>query len=159
MEREDSLFEACRVLFGNDIELSREFLCYLREKGVTSAFRKRAKEVHPDKALISGFSLQRCQKEFVALQLACDTLRQYIASREIRSHIAASAAEKPNKSLCIPLSCLKRNFFLDDFFIVWVSFSGVSYLWRSPGRDPVGQGLVSWGSVWDILIINPSSRF
>ncbi len=48
MEREDRLFEACRILFGNDIEVSREFLCYLQEEGVIRAFRKRAMDFHPE---------------------------------------------------------------------------------------------------------------
>jgi len=42
------LFNACRVLFGHDIDLSVDFLHYLHHDGVKSAFRRKAKETHPD---------------------------------------------------------------------------------------------------------------
>lgn len=84
MSRENSLFEACRILFGEEILLSQDFLAYLQEEGINSAFRKRAKEIHPDKALISGVSIETCQEEFVSLQVACEMLRKHIASRKIR---------------------------------------------------------------------------
>lgn len=46
--KEDEIFDACRVLFGPDIHLSYEFLDYLQASGAKSAYRQRAKEVHPD---------------------------------------------------------------------------------------------------------------
>jgi len=46
------VFDACRVLFGPDIHLSYEFLDYLQTSGARSAYRQRAKEVHPD--LVNG---------------------------------------------------------------------------------------------------------
>ncbi len=84
MNRESELFEACRILFGSDIQPSSGFLNYLREEGITAAFRKRAMEIHPDKALLSGFSLKKCQEEFILLQSACQTLRQHIGTRNIK---------------------------------------------------------------------------
>ncbi len=149
MEREDHLFEACRVLFGNDIELSREFLCYLRDDGVTSAFRKKAMEVHPDRALVSGLSVKKCQDEFVVLRLACETLRQYLASREICSTAQSLLQKKHTKHICILMYCLKKSFFLVGFSIVWGLFNGVSFLWRSTwqrsGRPRIGELGVSLG--------------
>jgi len=50
--KEHELFDACRVLFGPDIHLSHEFLDYLQTSGARSAYRRRAKEVHPD--LVAG---------------------------------------------------------------------------------------------------------
>ncbi len=147
MERENRLFEACRVLFGNDIELSREFLCYLQDEGITSAFRKRAMEVHPDKALTSGFSLRRCQDEFIALQLASETLRQYIASREIRSHNAASAVEKPSylhPTLLPEEKLLFGRFLYRRGIIQWRQLL-MAITWQRSGRPRIGELGISLG--------------
>lgn len=84
MNRENDLFMACQILFGSDIVPSRGFLEYLLEEGITSAFRKRAMEIHPDKALLAGLSQEKCQQEFVALQNACETLREHVASRHVK---------------------------------------------------------------------------
>lgn len=96
MGRDERLFEACRVLFGNEIELSPEFLGYIQEKGVAGAYRKRAMEVHPDRALVSGLSIKKSREEFAALQGACTTLRQHIAAREILSHDETAPCIVPN---------------------------------------------------------------
>jgi hypothetical protein len=45
---ETELLAACRVLFGPGVRLSREFLHYLQPGGAKAAFRKKAKETHPD---------------------------------------------------------------------------------------------------------------
>ena len=149
MEREDHLFEACRVLFGNDIELSREFLCYLRDEGVTSAFRKKAMEVHPDRALVSGLSVKRCQDEFVALRLACETLRQYVASREIRSQYTASTAEKRYKSDLHPNVLPEEKLLFGRFLyrmgiIQWRQLL-MALTWQRAGRPRIGELGISLG--------------
>jgi len=45
---ESDLFEACRFLFGNEIQLSLDFLSYLQPNGAKSAYRRKVKETHPD---------------------------------------------------------------------------------------------------------------
>lgn len=45
---ESDVFEACRFLFGNDIQLSLDFLSYLQPNGAKSAYRRKVKETHPD---------------------------------------------------------------------------------------------------------------
>lgn len=45
---ETELLAACRILFGPGVRLSREFLHYLQPCGAKAAFRKKAKETHPD---------------------------------------------------------------------------------------------------------------
>lgn len=45
---ESDLFEACRFLFGNDIQLSLDFFSYLQPTGAKSAYRRKVKETHPD---------------------------------------------------------------------------------------------------------------
>lgn len=48
---QDELIKACTILFGHDINISREFLFYIQPSGVKSAYRRRALETHPDAAL------------------------------------------------------------------------------------------------------------
>ncbi len=59
---EEQIFNACRVLFGPDVRLTREFLNYLQPAGAKSEYRRRAKRLHPD---LHGHdpSLQRRQAE------------------------------------------------------------------------------------------------
>ncbi|MBT0663890.1 DnaJ domain-containing protein [Geobacter pelophilus] len=45
---EAELRSACKVLFGNDLDPPVEFFSYLQPEGVKAAFRKRARETHPD---------------------------------------------------------------------------------------------------------------
>ena len=45
---EARVIDACRTLFGSDVSVSREFLLYLQPSGAKAAFRKIAKETHPD---------------------------------------------------------------------------------------------------------------
>lgn len=46
---ESELLDACRVLFGSELQLSRDFLFYMQPGGIKSAYRQRAKETHPDR--------------------------------------------------------------------------------------------------------------
>jgi len=48
------LYHACRILFGPELQCSREFLDYLQIGGVKSAFRRRAMETHPDRLSVCG---------------------------------------------------------------------------------------------------------
>lgn len=57
--KENEIFDACRVLFGPDIHLSYEFLDYLQTSGARSAYRQRAKEVHPDLVTVEDESLRK----------------------------------------------------------------------------------------------------
>ncbi|OQY20564.1 MAG: hypothetical protein B6I36_00680 [Desulfobacteraceae bacterium 4572_35.1] len=45
---ETELFDACRVLFSNEVQVSRDFLFYIQPSGVKTAYRKKARETHPD---------------------------------------------------------------------------------------------------------------
>lgn len=49
MLAEKDLYRACEVIFGSELDLSRDFLEYLQLSGVKSAYRKRALETHPDR--------------------------------------------------------------------------------------------------------------
>ncbi len=80
---ENEIFDACRVLFGPEISLSREFLYYLQASGARSAYRQRAKETHPD--LFVGEDHRRQQERarlFRHLVDAFDIVNDFLIRRD-----------------------------------------------------------------------------
>ncbi len=149
MHRDDQLFHACRVLFGSDIQLSRDFLRYLQEEGVISAFRKKAMSVHPDRTLISGISVQKSQEEFITLQAACETLRQYIASREIFSRASTSGTNQQSRSPLQPTDLPEDKLLFGRFLyrmgiIEWRQIIK-ALTWQKSGRPRIGELGISLG--------------
>jgi len=149
LESQDHLFDACRILFGDEIELSEDFISYLQKKGVTSAFRKRAMVVHPDKALISGLSVQQCQREFTSLQVASETLLQHILSRD--SHYRAAkitqktsmrATQQPKG---LPEKKLRLGRFLYRIGIIEWRQLIAAITWQKSSRPRIGELAISLG--------------
>ena len=82
--RENEIFAACRVLFGPDIHLSSEFLNYLQASGARSAYRRRAKEIHPD-LVADADELVRKERSRLFRQLAeaFDLVAGFLESRPV----------------------------------------------------------------------------
>lgn len=80
---EQELFRACEILFGAELDVSREFLEYLQWAGIKTAYRRKARETHPDLALISGKVEERQQTDlFRAVQEAYENLSNYLSARD-----------------------------------------------------------------------------
>ncbi|MFW8600582.1 molecular chaperone DnaJ [Desulfobacterota bacterium M19] len=80
---EQDLFKACRVLFGGDIQINRGFLEYLQPNGIKTAYRRRARETHPDMLTDVGEAASRRGAElFHGVQQAYESLRSYLDARE-----------------------------------------------------------------------------
>lgn len=80
---EQELYRACRIIFGSDLTVSREFLEYIQFSGVKSAFRKKAMETHPDR--LTGhdeLAIKRSARMFHSVQQAYEKLMQYLEARE-----------------------------------------------------------------------------
>ena len=73
------LFNACESLFGTDIDVSVEFLRYLKPAGVKAAYRKRALETHPDRALIVAGEPDFLEKRFKEINLAYQLLQAFLS--------------------------------------------------------------------------------
>lgn len=80
---EQELHNACQVLFGVELQISRGFLDYLQLSGIKSAYRKKAFETHPDKHskgyptnVVGGSDL------FMAVQQAYESLVYFIDARK-----------------------------------------------------------------------------
>ncbi len=149
MNREHSLLEACRVLFGEDIILSRDFLKYLQEEGVNSAYRKRAMEIHPDKAICSGLSIEECEEEFYALKVACELLRKHIVSRNLQDRKAKGRQRNATNSQLYPYNLPQQELPFGRFLyrigiIEWRQLIK-ALAWQKSGRMKIGELGVSLG--------------
>lgn len=79
-----TLFNACRTIFGPQVNVSTEFLRYLQPIGVKSAFKKRALETHPDRAKQLGGSPCKLQEEFRSVKQAYELLLSYVENKTRR---------------------------------------------------------------------------
>jgi hypothetical protein len=96
---ETDLIRACRMLFGSDLQINRDFLEYLQLSGVKSAFRKKALEIHPDKvAMQEAVILDRHTALFRDIQQAYRELTDFLSAREKGFRLP-------------PLSARERSFF------------------------------------------------
>jgi hypothetical protein len=78
VSRED-LFKACESLFGTDIDISVEFLRYLKPAGVKAAFRKKALETHPDRAVILAGRKDFLEIRFKEINMAYQLLQEFLS--------------------------------------------------------------------------------
>ncbi len=80
---EKELYRSCQIIFGSDLDISREFLEYIQWSGIKSAYRKRAMETHPDRVATLGEHAQRRHADlFKQIQDAYENLVTYIKARE-----------------------------------------------------------------------------
>lgn len=80
---ESQVLLACQTLFGSEIPASRAFLQYLQPSGVKSAYRRKAKETHPDIIAGTDPGLQKQQSLlFVEILKAYDVLNAFFKQRE-----------------------------------------------------------------------------
>jgi curved DNA-binding protein CbpA len=80
---ETEVLQACRTLFGSEVTICSGFLLYLQPEGLKSAYRKKAKETHPDLFSHHEPHVQRTQaSRFRDVVRAYDIVRQFVKLRE-----------------------------------------------------------------------------
>ncbi len=96
---EHELFNACRVLFGAELNITRDFLEYLQFSGLKTAYRKRALETHPDRvAILGGDDDERRHSDlFRQVQSAYENLSSYLDAREKGVIIVPGAARAESR--------------------------------------------------------------
>ncbi len=86
---ETALLNACRTLFGKEVNLSHEFLHYLQPSGAKTAFRNQAKAHHPDAHASSAPHIRQQQTDrFREIRQAYDLLIEYLEKRP-RIHVTS----------------------------------------------------------------------
>jgi hypothetical protein len=74
---------ACRTLFGSDVNITRDFIHIIQPGGVRSAYRKKAKEHHPDLFAANPVHVQQKQTDrFREIIRAYDILNHFFQQRE-----------------------------------------------------------------------------
>jgi len=80
---EQELLRSCEVLFGRELNLSCEFLGYLQHSGIKTAYRRKAKETHPDLVSIRHSGGQKPPVDvFQSVHNAYENLMRYVEARE-----------------------------------------------------------------------------
>ncbi len=93
---ESDLFEACRFLFGNEVQLSLDFLSYLQPNGAKSAYRRKVKETHPDLYGQDDSGAQQTQTEqFQRLLSSYEVVCDFFKLRESGLWTPARASSGP----------------------------------------------------------------
>lgn len=180
VSRQD-LFKACESLFGTDIDVSVEFLRYLKPAGVKAAYRKKAMETHPDRAVVMEGKADFMEGRFKEISLAYQLLQEFMAApwkysltesgaiyERKRSPVRPAARRKTTGVKVEPLYAgrmpLRRLLFGQYLYYAGhVSLSTLikAIVWQRLQRPSVGAIAVSWG--WlegaDIVDILRSRRY
>ncbi len=147
---QNELFDACTVLFGPDVTLSIEFLKYLRPSGVKAAYRKRARETHPDMSRMLGMDETLLNERFKAVTLAYELLNMAVKENgavftgAMKSNMWKTARPRTKPfHRKPPTDNSRKNGFSDHFYNGFI-----------PKRElRIGQYLYYTGSItWGMLI-------
>ena len=173
LREEEQLFDACRVLFGEQVAVSREFLQYMQLDGVKNAYRSRARECHPDCYAGEGDLLARTElfrKSVEAYELLTCYLRDRklpVARRKAPSTGYRSPAYhrwpraqqvKPRvrdeRYYDGPLPPIELRIGLYLYFRGIISYQSLvrSLVWQRDQRPALGTLACTWGWLTDDLI-------
>lgn len=177
------LFKACESLFGSDIDVSVEFLRYLKPAGVKAAYRKRALETHPDRALIVEGEPDFLEKRFKEINLAYQLLQAFLDTPWKYSLDEAGSVYERKRPMAKPQSHPHRKkpsskmeplyqgripsrrlmFGQYLYYAGHISFSILikAIVWQRLQRPSIGAIAASWGWIEgpDILDVLRSRRF
>jgi hypothetical protein len=169
---ETEVVRACRTLFGKDIDVSRQFLYYsIQPSGVKSAYRKKAKENHPDLFAAEPPDIQRKQTAlFREIMDAYDVLTRFFQQRELKScapgknysaeqtHAKEGSPAEPSTPPSssrnrddiyykgnVPHRTLKIGHYL--YYRGKISFGALikALIWQRKQRPSMGDIAVQWG--------------
>lgn len=174
---ENEAFGACRVLFGNDLQISRDFLRYLQPAGVQSAFRQMAKKTHPDKHhnAPAVFKLRQSQL-FQDVTQAHRLLQNYLRQRDLYPAPAAQYRSRPTNprsesrprpfsaTAKIPARPLQFGQYLYYRGLISFRTLACALVWQRQQRPVLGQIAQRWGwldsgGIYQILHCRIPGRF
>jgi len=142
---ETEIYRACRTLFGPDLQLNRNFLSYLQPSGVRSAYRRQAKEIHPDRFAIAAAEIRSKQHHlFQDLNQAHQTIQHFLKLRQ-HNKISWQPAGKytngtPTKRQQNPAGGQRQSFKVPPYPLQFGLF--LYYLGVIPFKDMIAA--ISW---------------
>ncbi len=160
---EAEVIRACRTLFGQELQLNRDFLHYLQPAGVRSAYRKKAKATHPDRFAVSASSTQEKQQRlFQDLNQAHETVQNFLKQRDrtpaafyfrrqnssTYSRPKRRRQERPySKFYRGPLPARPLQFGLFLYYMGLIPFNAVisAITWQRQQRPVIGEIAKRWG--------------
>lgn len=157
---ETEIYRACRTLFGPDLQLNRNFLHYLQPSGVRSAYRKQAKELHPDRFAIAAAEVQLKQHHlFQDLNQAHQTIQQFLKLRQRDKVVLRPASPEPparpkprhntqprhDQNSYLPPYPLQFGLFLHYLGIIPFKSLISAITWQRRQRPTIGNIARRWG--------------
>ncbi|HEY3307750.1 MAG TPA: DnaJ domain-containing protein [Desulfuromonadaceae bacterium] len=157
--KESRIVDACRILFGPDIEVTRDFLNYLQPEGVRNAYRKRARQCHPDAARTSSNPLKLTELFRRSVE-AYEVLNGFLRDRKLPAALKVAGVRKTQPATLIkvpratneryysgPLPTHELKIGLYLYYCGAVSYQALvrSLLWQRSLRPPLGEFACSWG--------------
>lgn len=170
---ETILFNACRTLFGKDVQLSQDFLYYLQPSGAKSAFRNQAKAHHPDAHASSSSQIRRQQTErFREIRQAYEIITDFLNKRHLRSksvpkrepsqatpHRNRSTTtqrsyRKPPAQKHVSVPAIPLEFGMYSFYKGKVTYQQLieALVWQRRQRPTLGALAKKWGWLTDAKI-------
>lgn len=175
---ENELLDACRILFGTEVQLSRDFLFYVQPRGIKSAFRQKAKQVHPDLHTAAAADEYERQTElFREVNEAYKLLNRFSTSEHKRLWSPADRntsfcynSAKPHNNppsadnasdLTLPQRYLETGLFLYHRGVITYAEMIEALVWQRRQRPIIGDLAIRWG--WlkeiDLKILNRQGAF
>lgn len=161
---EHSLIEACRTIFGGDIDLSREFLYYIQPEGVKSAFRRRVLETHPDRVASEEHRKEQQSALFQNVIKANELLNSFLTARVSNrvswvpparptTPVSRSQANRPPTPSYfrgkVPEHRLPFGRYLYYRGVITQQELIAALMWQSNQRPKIGQIARDWGWIDD----------
>jgi curved DNA-binding protein CbpA len=167
---ESQVIQACQTLFGADVNVGKGFLFYLQPAGLKSAYRKKAKETHPDLFSSHAPQVQKTQaSRFRDVVRAYDIVSQFVKQREdglwraprrrnaTRQYARKRPPGKPNKRTCpnaggnafseraVPLRPLQIGHYL--YYRDLITYRALidAVVWQRKQRPIIGDIALRWG--------------
>lgn len=150
---ETHVLDACAVLFGEEVTLCREFLFYLQPSGAKAAYRRRAKEVHPDRLATAPPPVrQRGAERFRQLAEAHELVHAFFRQRE-------AGTWNPDPTPPQPAPAERQHYYRGPLPMIHLSLGRYCYYhgiipftaliaalsWQRRQRPAIGEIARNWG--------------
>ena len=162
---EAEVLRACQILFGTEIQISRGFLLYLQPEGLKAAYRRKAKETHPDLFACEPPNVQKEQAaHFRDVVNAYDIVSRYFKQWEQGSpaassrHVFSGACERKKQncdqndqedtrdtvSKHLPLRSLQLGQYL--YYRGFITYRALidALVWQRQQRPVIGDIALHW---------------